>query len=326
MAILVTGGYGLIGVHTARLLAEGGAEVVCYDRAKKPAWVDSVLERFASNIVFVRGDVLSLKQIEDAVVANGVEGIIHAAGIVNERIAREDPLDAIEANILGTANALEVARRLALKRFVFTSSSTVYGRREDGAPITEDQVNPNGIYGETKYVAERLVERYRGLYSVDARIVRISSAYGPGKLWHAENTNSPIYRLAWDAVMKGEFKLPRGGRYRRDFTYVRDTALGICRAYETEHAPSRVYNISCGRSYTLAEVAAVVKRVLPCARLEIGDGDLDGHFALRDTLRGPLDISRARAELGFEPGYDLESGLREYIAFVQDCRASHRAA
>jgi len=316
MAVLILGGAGLIGLHCAAALVRQGKRVVCFDVIGRPSNSEEIIGYDAQNPLFVQGDILDLAQLEGAIEQYRISGVIHSAAIVNERMARKQPLEAVRANTLGTGNVLEVARRCALQRVLYTSSSTVYGRREDGRVISEDEVAPEGVYGETKYLGERLVRLYRRTYGLNTVVVRVSSAYGPGKVWHPERTNSPIYRLAWEAS-RGTRHTVTAGSYHRDFTYVSDTAAGICLAFQAPQLRSCVYNISGGVSYSLSQVAQTLNRIVKQELLHLDQrSDQTQDEALRQTLRGPLDITRARTELGYQPQYDLERGLRKYLDYL----------
>jgi len=312
----VTGGSGLVGIHTARRLAEIGQSVICYNRRGKPWHADAILGEYSSKVIFAQGNILDFKRMCDLVLAHQIEGIIHVAATVNERVVRKDPLMATKINVNGTANVLEIARLFKLTRVVYTSSATIYGRRNDFAPIKETEINPQNFYSETKYIGERMIEKYRNIFAVDTIIVRISSAYGPGKVW--DTRQYPLQRLCWEAMQGNYFKMPEGGEYQRDFTYVRDTASGVCLAYQVQNPKYSIYNVACGRTYTLFDVAETLNKIFPHSKIEIGLGQFDNDFALRGSLRGPLDIQRSKEDFGFKPEYTLESGLKEYIDFLQE--------
>ena len=109
--------------------------------------------------------------------------------------------------------------------------------------------------------------------------------------------------------------LDGGGDYPRDWTYAGDTARGVCLAYHAGAPRHTAYNIASGRSYTVAEVIETLRRVEPQAKVDIGSERWDDDPFQEANLRGPLDISRAVTDLDYAPRYDLETGLREYIAW-----------
>jgi nucleoside-diphosphate-sugar epimerase len=315
MTVLVTGGSGLVGIHTAEKFAESGQNVICYNTSGRPWYAGQILAKNVSKVNFIKGDIQDFKRLKKIVIEHKIKGIIHAAAVVNEKSVRKDPLKAIHVNIIGTANVLEIAKLCKLKRVVYTSSGTIYGRRVDMAPIKEEEVNPQNFYSETKYSGEGLLEKYRNIFSVDALTVRVSSAYGPGKPW--DTKRYPLQQLCWEAIKGRHFKMHEGGEYERDFTYIKDVALGIFLAYHSQDPKYTVYNICCGKTYSLSDVVNSLNIIVPGSKIKIGSGRFDKDFALSGSFRGPLDIQRAQEDLGFYPECSLETGLSEYVDFIQ---------
>ena len=314
MTVLVTGGSGLIGIHVAKALSDTGERVVCVDIKSKPPYADHILEQAVDAITFVEGDVLDIDWLTTLAAKCEVQGIVHAAAVVNENVFRADPARGFKVNLLGTLNVLEIARRNHVRRVVFTSSATVYGPRDSISSIAEEPPAPQSLYAESKHMGERMLERYREVYGVRALVVRVSTAYGPGKPWNPERY--PLQRMLWEAMRGAHYYMAEGADYLRDFTYISDTALGVCLAYQSASPKYGVYNIAAGTSFSLSEVAQTLNELFPHAHIEVGPGRFDGDFALSGSLRGPLDISRARGDLDFVPQFDLSRGLQEYGKFL----------
>lgn len=315
MSVLITGGGGLVGIHVAKALGSLGERVICVDVNPLPPHAAYILDGVADQVTYIRGDILERGFVAETIDRNRIEGVVHAAAIVNERVFREDPARGFETNCVGTLNVLEAARQLGLRRVVYASSATVYGPRASSSPIPEEQPTPESLYAESKYIGERLLERYRSVYRIDALIVRISTAYGPGKPWKPERY--PLQRLLWEAMRGNHFRMAEGGDYLRDFTFISDTALGVCLAYRAVSPGHSIYNIASGASHTLAEVASVLNALFPSADIEIGPGRFENDFALAGSLRGPLDIRRAAEDLGFRPRFGLKKGLEAYATFLR---------
>lgn len=315
MTTLITGGCGLVGIHVAKAVGEVGERVICVDTRSRPAFADAILDRASDMVTFVRGDVLDIQHLIALVDKNNVEGIVHAAAVVHERMFRRDPAHSFAINVLGTVNVLEAARQRQLRRVIYTSSGTIYGPRNAQTPVSEDSANPQNLYGESKYIGERVLDRYRAVYGLDALAVRVSTAYGPGKPWHPDRY--PLQQLLGEAMHGNRYRMDEGGTYSRDFTYISDTALGICLAYRAPKPKHTVYNVAAGKSHTLAAVASTLNELFPRAHIEVGSGRFENDFALSGSLRGPLDISRARDDLGFCPKFDLRQGLEAYAKFLQ---------
>ncbi|MFQ5711228.1 MAG: NAD-dependent epimerase/dehydratase family protein [Candidatus Geothermarchaeales archaeon] len=310
MSILVTGALGFIGSHTCRRLADEGERVIAYYRTpRKIDFLGDVSERIRE----VRGDVTDLAHLMYTIRREGVTGVIHAAAVVTEPPSRARPYAAFQVNVTGTANVLEAARIMDLERVVFLSSGAAAGPTEDLSPVKEDQRSPDGIYGTTKLMSELLGLRYHAIYGLDFIVVRPTWIYGPGR--DALRTFGKV--VPWDlacifenVVEDKPVELGEGGDHPFDFTYVKDVVEVIVSAYEKRNPRYRVFNASVGRLYTLGEAAEAFKAVKPEARIEIGPGLIGDIY-----VRGPLDITRAREDLGFEPRYDLEGGIREWLAW-----------
>jgi nucleoside-diphosphate-sugar epimerase len=318
MTVLVTGGSGVLGLHVVRAMAAHGEFVVAYSTSGAPPGADLVLGDFAARVAFVQGDVRDLERLRETAGRHGVRGIIHSAALTGEAQARARPHEVFAVNVAGTANVLETARLAGMRRVVYIGSASEYGRRTDLRPIGEDEINVEGLYAESKYLGHRLGQRYREIYDLDVMTVRVSSAYGPGTRFNAFRKlvgNTLIAHLCRSVAMGEPVVLEGGGDYPRGWTYASDTATGVRLAYQAAAPRHRVYNIASGVTYTVAEVVDAVRRIEPRARIEITPGRWDDDPFQAGNLRGPLDITRAREDLGFRPAYDLEAGLRDYIAW-----------
>jgi nucleoside-diphosphate-sugar epimerase len=314
MTVLITGGAGLIGLYTARRFADQGDKVVCLDLMERPAHGAYILGDAADDIPHLQADVLDFDGLAKIVKDHQFEGIIHAAAMVNENVFLDSPLMGVRVNTIGTANMLELARLHDLRRVVFCSSGTIYGPSA-GKPLVEGDEDPKGFYAETKNISERLMGQYRGKFGTDSVAARISSVYGPGKTWNVDHY--PMQKLCLHALKGEPFEMAEGGDYVRDFTYGSDAALGIALAYGKETLAHTAYNIAVGKLFSVAEVGDTLNHIVPGADLTVGSGSFEGNMALAGSLRGNLDITRARDDLGFKPEYELEKGLSAYIEYLQ---------
>lgn len=315
MRVLITGGCGLVGIHTALAFARSGFRVVCLDRFAPGPLHEAIVAEQASGIDFVTGDIRDRAALLTLMRERSIEGVVHGAALINESYARRHPLETHEVNVGGTAILVEAMRDADVRRLVFTSSATVYGPRTDGAPIRESEPRPDHVYGFSKYIAEQWVQCYARVYGLHATIVRLSSVFGPGKAFNPDRY--PKQALCVRAIRGERFELPEGGDYARDFTYAADAARGILLAYRKAPVGSGPFNIASGRLFTLREVASALNRLYPAASLSVARGKFESNIALSGSTRGPLDISRARDELGFQPEFDLPAGLKHYCEFLR---------
>ncbi|MEM2364074.1 MAG: NAD(P)-dependent oxidoreductase [Candidatus Bathyarchaeia archaeon] len=324
MRVLITGGTGWLGFYVTERFVREGYEVICYDL--KPSPFPDFIRVDPGKARVVKGDILELPHLLRTARENEVEGIVHLAFVLNEPLMREFPLSvAHRINVEGTMKVLEVARLLDL-RLVFASSGAVFGDRPDAKPLREDDIrleNIDRIYAANKIMCEAIVNSYVSAYGLDAVSMRPGMMYGPG-MW----MRYPIAILLERAIYGMSTRLPFGGDMPFDWIYGKDAAKAFFLGYSVRPIRHRVFNISDGKGYTLRETAEVVRRLIPNAVIEIGPGlvdksrldsidveDLRNFFRIM-PLRGPMDSSRMREELGFKPDYTLESGAEEYFKWL----------
>ena len=320
-SILVTGGTGLIGSNISRMLVEQGRDVIVYDVStpSERHVLTNVMDRLKVEI----GNVTDLSNLLRIIKKQGVEGIIHCAAILGTP-ANQRPIEALQANIIGAANMLEAARIADLRRVVIISSSAVMGAPDDLlTPRKEEEICLPlvGIYPLSKLASEQLVCTYRQLYKVDTVAIRPRSVYGPGltRQYH------PIVALVESAVSGMPIHYETGGDTAFDLTYVKDFAKGTIQAYDSQSLNSYVYNISFGKNRTMFQVCEVLKQLFPELPIKIGPGLWNGILTkgeqtdptYRMSHRPPQDITRARNEFNFEPEWDLDRAIRDWVRWIQ---------
>ncbi len=314
MSVMITGGMGVLGSLVTEGLVHRGERPILYARHLDTSLMDP---KIMKETQFARGDVLDLPNLVHALKQYKVDRIIHMAALIFGD-AQSNPYMGYKVNTEGTLNALEAARMVGtIQRFVYTSSKAVYGAitGEFGhptyRPMSEDAAkNPILIYDATKLASEHLGFNYYRTFGLDFVALRFASTFGPGKLarhgpvsWHS--------KLIESAMLGKVGRLPKGGDQPDDMIYHRDIAQAIVRACFVTNPEHRVFNIGRGVAATMREFADAVQRVIPGASFEIGPG-LD-YFGLGVPYYCIYDISRARRELGYEPEYDLEKGVRDYV-------------
>jgi UDP-glucose 4-epimerase len=242
--------------------------------------------------------------------------IVHAAAFVGA-VSAANPALSVQVNVMGMVNVLEAARAFDVARVVYTSAKGVYGPAlgEYGAPtykpVPEDHPkNPKRIYDSAKLMAEQVGLYYQANMGMDVVVLRFATTYGPGKT--ARHGKMGVTSQIVENPANGlPFRLPQGGDEKDDFIYNKDSAHGIYLACMAKNPKSRVYNIGTGVGITLNDVARVVRKHLPHAEIEIGPGL--NFLGMPYPASSVYDISRARAELGFAPQYDLEHGIADYL-------------
>lgn len=328
MTVLVTGAAGHIGSNIARTLLEQGEQVIGFDVAPPPP--HSVLHPFVGKFPFVIGSILDLALLLNTMKQHKVEGVIHLAAIMGG--APQRPLETVRVNVEGTANILEAARILGLRRVVSTSSFAAAGAsgKDQSRLIPETEfalpvnaTDGNSPYAATKLMCEELTCHYRLYCGVDAAIIRPARVYGPGRP-PGRSGGIAIEALLEKAFKKEPVSVPSGRDTKIDLTYVKDEVAGFLLAYRTPKLPNWLYNISSGRLYSIGEITDAINRAFPHVSIKAGPGEWRG-IAAAEPHTGPnrpaSDITRARKDLGYEPKFaDLDKALPDYRAWVESKR------
>ena len=307
MSVFITGGYGHIGSWTAYFLAKAGQDVIIYDtNPQRPDYLDEV----QNHITFIAGDVLDFPRLTDTFhqQQDKIDGIIHTVGIMGE-IVQSNPHKYVSLNINGTHNMLEIARQFAIPKVLYTSTGAVYGAMSGIASEDKHPPNPSDLYGSTKVSSEYLGQHYANTFGFEFRIARLYFCYGPGKI---PSRFIRLYQLAFGALEGLEgLQMDKGADQKLDFTYIEDAGRGTALLYQAEDLKHTIFNIATGFPNSVGHVAEVAQKYSPFqVKVELGSGELMQRCEA-------LDISRAREELGFEPQYDLESGIQRYAEWLQ---------
>jgi len=266
-------------------------------------------------VTFVPGDIREITKLSEVVDNERIECIVHTAAIPLEAKCKENPEAAFNVNVVGTFNVAEVARRKSL-RLINMSSQAVYGNlhERDLTSIREDEPlpPPKGVYPAQKLMGETLVTCYRNVFGVDAVSLRPNWVYGPFQAT-IENPISMILKKA----RKGEpFILDTGGDHRLAYTYVKDLANATFLAYKTNRLGTSVLNIDSGQFVSIKEVVEIIRNLYPEAKIRVGSG-LWPELMKQAPLRGPADLSRAKTELGYDPKYPVQIGIKEYAEWLE---------
>lgn len=305
MAILITGGSGLIGTYVVRELLNREEDIIVYD-LKPPA--------DETGICFVNGTVTDKNRLLNILKKHAVDKIIHLAALLQFG-CEQRPHDAIEVNVLGTLNLLEVARDISAKRFVFASSGAVYGPVEETMTEATPIFPGISLYGATKHLCEVLGSRYQKLYGISFIALRYWGVYGPGEV--SSPGMAEVFKKIESSISGKDVVITEvGPEEKRHFTFVKDAAHATVLATEAPLKDFRVLNIAGGEdSYvTFQEFYYTIKKLCPSAGNVLFQG--------KGQNRGKVDISAARKELGYQPRYTLEMGIQEDIDYWQTHKAS----
>jgi UDP-glucuronate 4-epimerase len=309
--ILVTGGAGFIGSHLCESLAADGHAVVAldnfddfYDPAVKRRNLESILgsRRFR----LVEGDILDERAVA-AALEGGAETVVHLAARAGVRPSIEQPLLYQDVNIRGTMVLLEACRERAVCKFIFASSSSIYGNNPK-VPFSEsDPVDhPISPYAATKKAGELIGFTYHHLHGISVTCLRFFTVYGP-----RQRPDLAIHKFARMIDAGRPIPVFGDGSMSRDFTYVSDIVEGIRRAMDRCDG-YRVYNLGGSDPVRLSELIRLLEESLGkkaiIDRRPLQPGDVDRTYA---------DLALSRRELGFQPMTDIRTGLRNFVTWMR---------
>jgi nucleoside-diphosphate-sugar epimerase len=312
MNILVTGGLGLIG-HNVVARLEKDHEVSIIDNRTTygivpQSEVDYLMSERLKKIQTQKiysASIESAATVDYVVEQNAVDVIVHMASFPRQKVVNADPAAGADVMMRGLINLLESAKKHRIERFVYISSSMVYGDFEDQV-LEDDQCQPQGQYGIMKLAGEWLVKDYARRCGFEYVIIRPSAVYGP---LDVEDRVVAKFMLA---AMRGQTLKVNGAGETLDFTYVDDAADGIAAAATRIMARNSTYNITKSHSVSLLEAAEMIVKIVGSGKIEVRDRDADF------PSRGALNIDRARTILGFDPKVDVEQGFHEYYKWLND--------
>ena len=317
MRALVTGGAGFIGSNLVDALLDRGDEVTVVDNLAtgRIGNLDSARRR---GISFHEVDITDAEGVAKVFVGARPDIVFHLAAQIDVRKSIEDPSWDAGVNVGGTINVLEAARRSGVARVVNTSTGgAIYG---DVEPIPTPETvapRPMAAYGTSKLCAETYCGWYERLYGLSAVTLRYGNVYGPRQDPLGE---AGVIAIFCGKLIAGEQPTIYGdGRQTRDYTYVADVVAANLAAASHPEAHG-VYNAGTGRESSVLEVLAALRRAAG-----LGDDELQPEFAparLGELQRSALDVSRARAELGFSAEAGLDDGLRRTLEWARATAAA----
>jgi len=320
MKIFVTGGEGFIGSWIVEKLSNNGHEVSTMDnldtygvisenkldqlcRWRRRNW--KKVTRFFGNVSSPESYYLltpknALKAMQES------EVVIHLASFPRAKIVNEDPQQGVNNIVGGTTNMLNLCKCTKVKRFVFVSSSMIYGNFKDGTK--EDMpASPINVYGQAKLAAEKMTELFGRVHGLEYVIVRPSGVYGPGDI------PDRVLSKFFDAAMRGKDIVVHDKRNKVDFTYVEDAADGIISCALGKQAANKIFNITAGGATSLGEAAEKIIK-LTGSSSKIKDTGQNSLY----PERGTLDISSAVKLLKYKPKHSFEQGIKKYYEWLQD--------
>lgn len=311
--VLVTGGAGFIGSHLSRRLLERGDRVTVlddfndfYDPARKRANIAGFLDR--PDYQLVEGDIRDDRLVQDLFERSAFDIVVHLAARAGVRPSLSEPILYEETNCIGTLRLLEAARSFGPEKFIFGSSSSVYGINKKVPFAETDEVNqPISPYATTKRAGELLCYNYHHLYGMNISCLRFFTVYGP-----AQRPEMAIHKFT-DLLARGESVTMYGdGNSRRDYTFVDDIIDGVVASMDLA-PPFEILNLGGAETTSLSDLIHWIAEELAVEPkieyLPDQPGDVPITYA---------DVTKANQVLGYSPKVPIREGLRRFVSWYKE--------
>lgn len=305
--ILVTGGSGFIGSHLCEELVDMGLETVNldnfydnYDPAIKERNIASLLDNPLFHLY--RGDIRDNLILDRIFATHSIGAIIHLAALAGVRQSLAKPRDYVSVDIEGTVNLLEYAAKHRIKRFLFGSSSSVYGNNSVPFKESDRLEGPLSPYAAAKISGEIFCRTYHQLYGLSVGCLRFFTVYGP-----RQRPEMAIYQFTKRIDLGLEVPLFGAGDSERDYTYIDDIIQGILRALEVSYS-FEIFNLGNSRTVKLLELVETIGYTMGkqprLKRLPLQMGDVSRTWA---------DLSHSGQIMGYQPKIDIVEGIERFV-------------
>jgi len=306
--VVVTGGAGFVGSHLVDCLARDNEVLVLDDFSSGK---EENLSHHAGNkqVRVVRTDVRSAREMET--LTRGAHLVFHLA-VRNLRESIRDPVTVNEVNVSGTLHLLRAALCNRVERFVYVSSSEIYGSGDSAAISEEHPANPSTPYGASKLAAEAYALSFHHTYGLPVSVIRPFNCFGP-RGHYLGKSGEVIPRFILRALNDAPLPVFGDGLQTRGFSYVEDIARGIVEGAQCDALLGRPVNVASGREASVLEVGRMILDIL-------GDGSSGFvHHPERpgDIRRQCADISLARRSFGFEPRVGIREGIERQVRWMR---------
>lgn len=305
--ILITGGAGFIGSSLANELLKYNNEIIILDDLSMGNFdnLDS-----SSNLTKIEGSVTDYKLVDKILLENDFDYIFHLAAIASVADSVERPYETHLVNFDSTFHILETLKKdkKSLKRLVFSSSAAVYGDEETLPKQEESVIRPLSPYAIDKFASEKMSMIYNNLYGIPTSATRFFNVYGP-----KQNPDSPysgVISIVVDRLKnKTEMKIFGDGTQSRDFVYIDDVIQALILIASSKESNGQVYNVGTGNESSLLDLIAMTEKITGKKISKTFAESREG-----DIKKSVSDISKLRF-LSYNPKYDLESGMKEYLDY-----------
>ncbi|MCF7913450.1 MAG: GDP-mannose 4,6-dehydratase [Candidatus Cloacimonetes bacterium] len=314
MNILVTGAAGFIGSHLCETLSKDhnviGLDNFCdfYDIRIKRKNLHDLAK--SDNFQIIMADIRNISELEDVFSHNKFDLVIHLAAMAGVRPSILDPGLYTNVNVVGTLNLLEQCRKLNIKKFIFASSSSVYGNNKKVPFAETDPVDhPISPYAATKKAGELICHSYHHLHQISIACLRLFTVYGP-----RQRPDLAIHKFSRRILAGETIPVFGDGTTRRDYTYIDDIVEGVMKtiAFVDEGLYYEIFNLGESQTISLSTMIETLEKTLAVKAkkeyLPMQSGDVIQTFA---------DISKAKKILGYDPQTNFKVGIENFVEWLR---------
>lgn len=307
LKILVTGGAGFIGSHVVDKLIENGLQVTVLDNLINGNVKNIIRYKNHELFNFVKSDIRCTKKIEKIV--NDHDAIIHLAALTSILDSIENPAKTNDINLIGTLNLLDLSLKCNVKKFIFSSSASVYGKNI--SPLKEDmKIYPKSPYAVTKACIEYYLKIYFELYDLKTVSLRYFNVYGT-----RANRNQGVISIFINDILENRIPHIYGdGTQTRDFINVKDVANANLLSLNNEKSAGEIINIGSGNPISINKIKNIILEKIKIKNVKFKY--LDSRMG--EIKHGFADITKAKNILNFEPQINFDEGITECINWYQN--------
>lgn len=313
MDIIVTGGAGFIGSFLCEKLISLGFRIICIDNFNdfyNPEIKEDNIRKIinSNNFKLYRSDICDLDGLEEIFSKNDVKIIIHLAAMAGVRPSIKNPLLYTKVNILGTSNLLECCKKYNISKFIFASSSSVYGGNKK-VPFSEDDNvdNPISPYAATKKAGELICHTYHNLYNISVFCFRFFTVYGP-----RQRPEMAIHKFIRQIFNREQVEIYGDGSSSRDYTYIDDVIAGIVNSLDIING-FEIINLGNSKIVRLIDLVRLIEDITgEKANLKFLDNQPGDIFTTH------ADIRKARKMLEYNPETNIKEGLVKFLNWYKE--------
>lgn len=319
--ILITGGLGFIGTKLAEKLISKKLVNQCVLLDNFGGYINPSFDNFRdyrklrlkkikkNKFVVERADTNNFKSVLKIMEKYKPEIVFHTAALPLAKVSNVNADEAKQGSIDSTVNLIDAInlsnKKKKFKRFIYISSSMVYGDFVKNIVKEDDQKKPKEAYGIMKYCGEKITEGLCRLYKIDYSIIRPSAVYGPTDM------NRRVSQLFVDGARNNKKLKVEGVNEKLDFTFIDDLAEGLILSAFKKKAINQVFNMTFGKGRKLIDFIKILKKHYPKLRYEVKSKDKT------KPSRGTLSILKAKKLIGYKPKFNLEKGIKNYLEFLK---------